>query len=148
MWTDRHDEAISRFFFSILETLLENKMCYNNWWECIYVLCCTKVSFRRSLWNIFRWVKVKVKFSLEQATKVQTGSTGVALLFLQPRRYLGGGQIHAQAALPQGMFRYSLYRRLRGWDTRNTVSMRSHAENGCGYWHACSSISPKCQWHE
>jgi hypothetical protein len=27
-------------------------------------------------------VKVKVKFSLEQATKAQRGSTGIALLFL------------------------------------------------------------------
>ena len=31
-------------------------------------------------------VKVKVKFSLEQATKAQRGSRGIALLFLQPRR--------------------------------------------------------------
>jgi len=35
------------------------------------------------------WVKVKVnvnlKFTLEQATKVQRGSRGIALLFLQPR---------------------------------------------------------------
>jgi hypothetical protein len=28
------------------------------------------------------WEKVKVKFTLEQATKVQRGSTGTALLFL------------------------------------------------------------------
>jgi len=31
-------------------------------------------------------VKVKVKFTLEQATKVQRGSRGIAVLFLQPRR--------------------------------------------------------------
>jgi hypothetical protein len=30
--------------------------------------------------------KVKVKFSLEQATKAQMGSRFIALLFLQPRR--------------------------------------------------------------
>jgi hypothetical protein len=29
-----------------------------------------------------RWVKVKVKFSLEQAMKAQRGSKGIALLFL------------------------------------------------------------------
>ena len=34
-------------------------------------------------------VKVKVKFSLEQATKAQRGSSCIALLFLQPRRYMG-----------------------------------------------------------
>ena len=31
-------------------------------------------------------VKVKVKFSLEQATKAQRGSRDIDLLFLQPRR--------------------------------------------------------------
>ena len=31
-------------------------------------------------------VKVKAKFSLQQATKAQGGSRGIALLFLQPRR--------------------------------------------------------------
>jgi hypothetical protein len=31
-------------------------------------------------------VKVKVKFTLEQATKVQRGSRFIALLFLQPQR--------------------------------------------------------------
>jgi hypothetical protein len=31
-------------------------------------------------------VKVKVKFSLEQATKTQRGSGGIAVLFLHPRR--------------------------------------------------------------
>jgi len=31
-------------------------------------------------------VKVKVKFTLEQATKVQRGSRCMVLLFLQPRR--------------------------------------------------------------
>jgi predicted secreted Zn-dependent protease len=31
-------------------------------------------------------VKVKVKVTLEQATKAQRGSRGIAVLFLQPRR--------------------------------------------------------------
>jgi hypothetical protein len=34
-------------------------------------------------------VKVKVKFTLEQSTKAQWGSKDTALLFLQPRRYMG-----------------------------------------------------------
>jgi hypothetical protein len=29
---------------------------------------------------------IKVKFTIEQATKAQKGSRGIALLFLQPRR--------------------------------------------------------------
>jgi hypothetical protein len=33
-------------------------------------------------------VKVKVKFPLEQAAKAQRGSRGIALLFLQPRRWM------------------------------------------------------------
>jgi hypothetical protein len=32
--------------------------------------------------NEYGGVKVKVKFTLEQATKAQRGSTGIALLFL------------------------------------------------------------------
>jgi hypothetical protein len=46
-------------------------------------------------------VKVKVKFTLEQATKAQKGSTGIPLLFLHPRLQMGvGSQRHAPAALP------------------------------------------------
>ena len=45
--------------------------------------------------------EVKVKFSLEQATKAQRESRCIALLFLQPRRYMWvGSQRHAPAALP------------------------------------------------
>jgi len=33
-------------------------------------------------------VKVKVNFTLEQTTKAQTGSRGIALLILLPRRYI------------------------------------------------------------
>ena len=35
--------------------------------------------------NLFLLVKVKVKFSLEQATKAQRGSRFIGLLFLQTR---------------------------------------------------------------
>jgi hypothetical protein len=34
---------------------------------------------------VFKDVKVKVKFTLEQATRAQKGSRGIALLFLYPR---------------------------------------------------------------
>ena len=69
-------------------------------------------------------VNVKVKVTLEQATKAQMGSRGTALLFLQPRREMGvGGQRHAPAALPPGKIRYPLY---RGW-----VGHRAGLD-GCG----------------
>jgi len=35
--------------------------------------------------TFFLIVKVNIKFTLEEATKVQTGSRCIALLFLQPR---------------------------------------------------------------
>jgi hypothetical protein len=48
-------------------------------------------------------VQVKVKFTLEQATKTQRGSRDIALLFPEPRPLMGvGGQRHAQAVLPPG----------------------------------------------
>ena len=60
-------------------------------------------------------VKVKVKFSLEQATKARSGSRCIAVLFLQPWRWMGvGGQLHAPAALPPEKTRYPLCRRLGG----------------------------------
>ena len=34
--------------------------------------------------HILNIVKVKVKFTLEQATKVQKGSRGIAVFFLEP----------------------------------------------------------------
>ena len=40
--------------------------------------------------NILR-IKIKAKFTLENATKVQKGRRGIALLFLQPRRQTRGG---------------------------------------------------------
>jgi hypothetical protein len=43
------------------------------------------------------------KFTLEQPTKAQRGSRGIALLFLYPQHLIGvGGQCHAPAALPPG----------------------------------------------
>ena len=54
---------------------------------------------QRSL-NYFLVVKVKVKFTLEQTTKAQRGSIGIALLFLYPRRQIEMGvQHHAPAIL-------------------------------------------------
>ena len=51
--------------------------------------------------RIYAHGKVKVKVTLEQATKAQRGSRSIALLFLQPRLYMGvGGQRHAPPALP------------------------------------------------
>jgi len=59
--------------------------------------------------------KVKVKFTLEQATKAQTGSRNIALLFLN----LGAGWGWVVNATPwplypPGKVRYPLYRRLCG----------------------------------
>jgi hypothetical protein len=61
-------------------------------------------------------VKLKVKVTLEQATKAPRGSRCLAILYLQTRRFLMGvgDQHHAPAALPQGKVRYPLYRRLGG----------------------------------
>jgi hypothetical protein len=45
----------------------------------------------------------KVNFNAVEAIKPQTGNKATAILFLQPRRYVGlGGQRHAPAALPPG----------------------------------------------
>ena len=53
------------------------------------------------------------KFSLEQATKAQRVSRGIALPFHDLGAEVGmGGQHHAPAALPPGKTRYPLYRRL------------------------------------
>jgi hypothetical protein len=42
-------------------------------------------------------------FSLEWVMKAQRGSTGIALLFLEPWQYMReGGQLHAPTALPPG----------------------------------------------
>jgi hypothetical protein len=54
---------------------------------------------------------VKVKFTLEQATKAQRGSS---TLFLTSAPDGVGCQSHVPAALPLGKTRYLLYRRLGG----------------------------------
>jgi len=57
----------------------------------------------------------KVKFTLEQATKAQRGSRGIAQLFLNLSTRQGvGGQCQAPASLPPGKTQYPLYRRLGG----------------------------------
>jgi hypothetical protein len=47
--------------------------------------------------------RYKVKFILQLAMKAQSGSTDIALLFLQHRHHIGvGGQSHAPATFPTG----------------------------------------------
>jgi hypothetical protein len=48
---------------------------YGKEWACKFAAEACKVK-----------VNVKLKFTLEQATKAQKGSRGIALLFLEPRR--------------------------------------------------------------
>jgi hypothetical protein len=55
---------------------------------------------------------LKVKFTLEQATKAQRWSRGIVLLFLKPRS-------HAPAAVPPGKTQYPLYRTLGGPQDRS-----------------------------
>ena len=82
-------------------------------------------------------VKVKVKFSLEQATKAQRGNGCIALLFPQSRHQLGVGGRHAPAALPPGKTRYPF---TGGW-----VGPRAGLD-GCGKSRPCRvSISPTVQ---
>jgi hypothetical protein len=55
----------------------------------------TKTAYNSSVQNLFclpvchPQLKVKVKITLEQATKAQRGSRGIALLFHLPRRQMG-----------------------------------------------------------
>ena len=60
-------------------------------------------------------MKVKVKFTLEEATKAQRGRRGYSST-LPLALALDGvyGQCHALSALPLGKTRYPLYRRLGG----------------------------------
>ena len=57
---------------------------------------------------------MKVKFTLEQATKTQRGSKGSSTFYLTSGLEGLGSQSHAPAALTQGKTRYPLYRGL-GW---------------------------------
>jgi len=59
-------------------------------------------------------IKVKVKFTLEQATKAQRVSRGISTLSLTSVLDGVGGQRLAPAALPPGKTRYPLHRRLGG----------------------------------
>ena len=63
--------------------------------------------------------KVKVNFTLEQATKAQRGSRGMALLFSLTSVLDGGVQRYAPAALSPGKTRYPSYRRLGGPQVRS-----------------------------
>ena len=70
----------SRSFISVSEMLLEvlptgMQFTYFRFEMCASQLLLTSVE-----------VKVKVKFTLEQATKAQRWSRGIAVLFSQPRR--------------------------------------------------------------
>jgi hypothetical protein len=58
-------------------------------------------------------VQVKTKFTVEQAMNAQSGSTGIGLLFLYPRRQRGlAGQ--RVTLTPVKNIRYPLYRKLGG----------------------------------
>jgi hypothetical protein len=59
-------------------------------------------------------VKVKVNFTLEQATKAQREQMYSSTLPLTSALEGVGGQRHAPATLPPGKARYPLYRRLVG----------------------------------
>jgi hypothetical protein len=50
-----------------------------------------KKQIMRHIKSILVYIMVKVKITLEWATKAQKVSRGIALLFPQPRRYMWGG---------------------------------------------------------
>jgi hypothetical protein len=60
--------------------------------------------------------KVKVTFTLEQAMKAQRRSRDIALIFFEPRRYMGGVCLMPRSGNfnPEKEPRYPLYRRLGG----------------------------------
>jgi len=68
---------------------------------------------RSLLFNIFpAIIKVKVQFTLEQATKAQMGSRGTALNL--GAKWDRCGQSHDPATLPSGKTGYPLFRKLGG----------------------------------
>ena len=77
------------------------KCCFTSYFSAFYVVETVLLYF---------WWK---KYTLEQASKAQRGSRGIALLFLEPRHYMGL-VVNASAPLPPGKTRYPLYRRLGG----------------------------------
>ena len=96
-----HEISI-QYFFDILVILLP---AHCNLLNVIYFTICAPSN--NSL------VKVRVKFALEQATKSQRGSRGIALLFLYLGARWGGWSTPGPAALPPGKRRGT--HRTGGW---------------------------------
>jgi hypothetical protein len=63
---------------------------------------------------LYAWVRVKVKFTVEQSTTVQTGSSGIELLSLTSALDGVGGQHYAPTISPPRKTRFLLCRRLVG----------------------------------
>jgi len=86
-------------------------------------------------------LNVKVKFTLEHATKAQRGSRGVAVLLTSALDGVGG-QCHAPAALTPGKTRYPLYRRLGGpqpvWTGPENLVICSDGDIRVSYVHMAS----------
>jgi hypothetical protein len=80
--------------------------------QCIKAAVQTRIACNMGGQCAIQKVKVKVKFTPEQATKAQRGSRGRALLFLTSALDGVGGKRHAPAALSPGNTQYTLYRRL------------------------------------
>jgi len=78
----------------------------------VWVTLLISLNIGRSVCACVR-VCVKVKFTLEQATKAHRGSRSIALLYSLTSALDGvGGQRHTPAALSPGKTRYPLYKRL------------------------------------
>jgi hypothetical protein len=66
--------------------------------------------------NCNQIIKVKVNFTLEQATNSQRGRRGIALLFHWPQRYMReGDQRHFPPTLPPGKTPGTYYTRIGVW---------------------------------
>ena len=87
-----YSSVILRWLIHKFQTLRSSMWCRVVWWLGLLTFRWLSYKFypeeRSSIFirNTGTYVKVKVKFSLEQATKAQRGSRCIALLFLQPRR--------------------------------------------------------------
>jgi len=69
--------------------------------------------------------------TLKRVMKAQSGSRGIALLFLQPRCWIGmGGQRHAPADLPTEITKYLLYWRIGGPQDRSGLVRRKSPSTG------------------
>jgi hypothetical protein len=92
---------------------------------------------------------IKVKVTLEQATRAQRGSRYIALLFNLCTGWWVGGQRHAPAALPTGKARYPLYRRLGGPQGPVWTGVENLAPTGI--WSpdrpACSELLYRLSYH-